>query len=209
MDQITLVDNLIVAGHQFLGDLVQNQFDVAAAAWIKASDEDSWYLYIATKEVDAKGTTAAYRTLHEKMQRMPPPVIPFFEIKLIGADNPIAQEIVEFYRRQPAPWLVHHRSYRLGNLSIEDAYVYPPPSTEGEHGNGTAVSVDEVRRKVFERLSSNGTPHPTEVTLRDGSHFRGAPFGVEIIEGAMNVKFAVEGATLPRIIKVTEISGIQ
>ncbi len=51
MDQGPLVVEQIDAGAKFLAELDKN-IPVMAAFWLKASDEDSWYLYVASDQVN-------------------------------------------------------------------------------------------------------------------------------------------------------------
>ncbi len=41
--------------------VIENRFDVAAARWIKPSEEEEWYLCIVSKFVIEKGLAKAYR----------------------------------------------------------------------------------------------------------------------------------------------------
>jgi hypothetical protein len=52
MDTQTLVEDQISAGQKFITLLARSNFDVVVACWVRTSDEDSLYLYIASKEVD-------------------------------------------------------------------------------------------------------------------------------------------------------------
>jgi len=56
-----LVDDQIQAGQRFITLLVQKNFEVIIACWVKTSEEDDWFLYIASGEVDRKGLAEAYR----------------------------------------------------------------------------------------------------------------------------------------------------
>ena len=53
------------------------------------------------------------------------------EIKLIGPSNPIAQDVLAILRRAPGPRVspIRWRGTRLGNVSVEGAYLYPLPVT--------------------------------------------------------------------------------
>lgn len=47
MDQGTLVENRVDDGARIVEKLRESGFDVAAAWWMKTSEEGQWFLYIA------------------------------------------------------------------------------------------------------------------------------------------------------------------
>jgi hypothetical protein len=82
--------------------------------------------------VDAEGPVKAYMQLHPLVWKMPRPSwIDPLEIKLIGPTNPIAQDVLAIHRRVPGPRVspIRWGGTKLGNVSIEGAYLYPPPVT--------------------------------------------------------------------------------
>src|SRR5262245_39407751 len=84
MDQGTLVEMQIDNGNRLLDQLVEEGVPVAAAAWLKESDDGQWFLYIATPLVDEGGATKeAYRHVNLVIRRLPePPRVHPLEIKL-------------------------------------------------------------------------------------------------------------------------------
>ena len=68
MDTQTLVEDQIQAGQRFITLLVQNNFEVKVACWVKTSDEDDWFLYVASEEVDKKGLAEAYREAYKVLE---------------------------------------------------------------------------------------------------------------------------------------------
>ena len=51
----------------------------------------------------------------------------FPDIKVIGVVSPIAKAVGELHRRYPGPSPFPFRGAQLGGLSIDGAYIYPPP----------------------------------------------------------------------------------
>jgi hypothetical protein len=132
MDTDTLVENLIDDGRKLVEELPQRGFEVTAAFWLKASEEGKWYFYIVSPVVDAEGLAKAYRRLHPLVRKMPQPFwIDPLEIKLIGPNNPIAQDVLAIHSRAPGPRVspIRWGGKKLGNVSIEGAYLYPLPVT--------------------------------------------------------------------------------
>jgi hypothetical protein len=81
--------------------------------------------------VEKEGLTQAYRRLHPIIRQMPPPFwIDPLEVKLIGETNPIAQDVLSIHSRAGAAkgGPIRWGGKRLGNVSIEGAYLYPLPA---------------------------------------------------------------------------------
>ena len=132
MDTDTLVENLIDDGRKLVEELPQRGFDVTAAFWLQASEDGKWYFYIVSPVVDADGLANAYRRLHPLVRAMAQPFwIDPLEIKLVGPNNPIARDVLAIHNPSPRPRVTPIRwdGKKLGNVSIEGAYLYPLPAT--------------------------------------------------------------------------------
>ena len=130
MDTDTLVKDLIDDGRKLVEELPQHGFEVTAAFWLKASEDGKWAFYIVSPVVEAEGLVKAYRQLHPLVRKMPQPFwIDPLEIKLIGPTNSIAQDVLAIHRRVPGPRVspIRWGGTKLGNMSIEGAYLYPLP----------------------------------------------------------------------------------
>jgi hypothetical protein len=125
MDQATLVETHIESGERLIEELRHDGFNVTAAAWLKASEEGQWFLYIASTEVDQNGLAAAYKVVYLTTQHLQNRWLDPFDVKLIGANNPIAKDILDIQRRYPAPTLTRFRGTRLGAIQVDEAYIYP------------------------------------------------------------------------------------
>jgi hypothetical protein len=67
---------------------------------------------------------------------------------------------------------IRYRGKRLGDLPIEEAYIYPPkigPMTR-----------DEVRQTVMALLTRSGPAQPSTFTLADGSTRQAIPIGMHL-----------------------------
>jgi hypothetical protein len=133
MDQAPLVERAIDEGLWIIRELSRNHFDVTAAFWLKVSESEDgqWFLYIASKMVDENGLHAAYRSLHEILKHKPDLWISPFDVKLIGATNPIARDVLAIRGpRESIPTRYH--GPRVGKVNIEEAYIYGPlPAPSG------------------------------------------------------------------------------
>jgi hypothetical protein len=127
MDQFALVESQMTDGQKLVTRLVQEGFPVTAAGWVNATEASRWHLYIASPVVDDQGPFTAYRRIHEVIQQMPEPFwVEPSDVKVIEAKSPIAREVQEMFRGSPRKIPIRYRGARLGDLSIEAAYIYPP-----------------------------------------------------------------------------------
>ena len=70
MGQATLVEMQIDGGKALVESLQNTGFDVTVSGWTKSSEEGDRYLYIASKDVDDRGLTDAYRTVFTQSWRI-------------------------------------------------------------------------------------------------------------------------------------------
>lgn len=132
MDQVTLVDELKVDGRKLVDQLSQKNFDVTVAFWLKASDETDWFLYIASKVVDEFGRREAYQRLNAAIHDVIPRLlVSLFDVKLIETDSPIAKDVLKVLRQYPGRVPTRYGGPQLGDMSIEEAYIYPPLTIAG------------------------------------------------------------------------------
>jgi hypothetical protein len=128
MDQGTLVSMQIEDGQRLLARLVEGGVPVTAAAWVKEEESGMWYLYLATPLVgEDTGTLPAYRRVNAVIRALPEPLgVGPFEIKVVAPSSPIGKALRDLQRRAHGSSPYYYRGTRLGDLSIEGAYVYPP-----------------------------------------------------------------------------------
>lgn len=126
MDQRPLVENQIDAGFGLVKRLVGQGFSVAAAGWVRPRDEGEWTLYIASKVFDENGAAVAYRQVAEAVHQLEDPWVSMSEVKVIGARDATAEDMLRLVRRHPGPMATRTRGPTLGALEIEEAYLYPP-----------------------------------------------------------------------------------
>ena len=130
MDRISLVDRRIDDGQKLILQLARDGFDVTAAFWLKPSEDDWWNLYIATKVVDDNGPAIAYRALQKSQQKLIGTTISLADVKLIGPSNPITRDVRKIRRRYSGSAPISFGGAQLGNVNVEEALIYPPPSRE-------------------------------------------------------------------------------
>jgi len=125
MDTQTLVDDKIHDGQRFITLLVQKKFEVVVACWVKTSEEDDWFLYVASGEVDKKGLAEAYREAYRALEVLDTPWITASQLKLVRSDDPIVADVKETQHLLTAAFpTISHRP-QLGDLSTQEVYIYP------------------------------------------------------------------------------------
>jgi hypothetical protein len=124
----------LVDGQTLIDRLTYEGIAVTAGAWVKESESGDWYLYLATPLVSADGgTRPAYRRINTVIRKMEKEGfgMDLLAIKVIGPHDPIATDMLA-HRAGPARTPTRFRGSRLGNLDIDEAYVYAPPPTPEE-----------------------------------------------------------------------------
>ena len=165
-----LVVERIEDGGRLAAELVRSGFDVAAAFWIHRQEDGLWFLYFASSSVSRDGLGNAYGTVYATLNRLKLPGIEFVQIKLVPPTGPIALEAIAISNRYVSPIVTRLGARRLGNVAVEEAYVYPPISR--------ALTRIEVIRAVTSRLGQPGNP-PASITLRDGSTLLASTAGLQ------------------------------
>ncbi|MCH8025952.1 MAG: hypothetical protein IH866_04075, partial [Chloroflexi bacterium] len=85
MDTTSLVTEQIDDGKRLVDHLKQRGFDVVVAFWVLTSEEELWFLYLASQVVDKEGNAAAYRKVYRELSSSQISWIPQEDIKLIGS----------------------------------------------------------------------------------------------------------------------------
>jgi hypothetical protein len=139
MDQDTVVIEQIDDGERLIAALKADGFDVGVALWVKPTDEEKPFLYLASSVVDDQGASAAYRRVHHILrQQLPSSLIESLDIKVIGLRDSLADDALKRVKpKVPAGQFAvqppkRHRGMTgiwgatLGGISIDWARIYPP-----------------------------------------------------------------------------------
>lgn len=209
MDSNSLVGWEIDAGQRVLIQLVHDGFPVDAALWIKTGDNVFWSLFIASPVVEQKGPAGAYRDLQASLQHLEAIPVSLSDITLIGREDPITREVANFLARHPGRLATRYGGKQLGNVTIEEAYIYPS-SISDSRATGS-MAQDQVLQELFRRFSGGpASLPPSRVVLRDGSSFEGVPFSIQSgSHRPVMVQFIAEGEFAPRILSIDEIAWIE
>ncbi|HKI32002.1 MAG TPA: hypothetical protein VKA46_09040 [Gemmataceae bacterium] len=138
MAQAALVEMQIKEGQTLIERLAHEEVAVTAAGWVKESESGDWYLYLATPLVGEDGPTrSAYRRVNAVIRKMQEEGFGMdpFEKKVIGPHDPIARDMLANRGGRPGGPPTPFRGSRLGDLDVEEAYIYPPlPNPEEQAG---------------------------------------------------------------------------
>lgn len=119
-----MVIEQIDAGARFLTEF-EKKIPVMVAFWLKASEEDSWYLYVASEEFNDKKLDVAYGEVLRVAAELRDPNFDPFRVKLIGAIHPLAKAARDVVRRFPGRMPARIRQSNFGGATVDEAYIYP------------------------------------------------------------------------------------
>jgi hypothetical protein len=126
MDQGPLVTEQMDAGAKLVSEF-DNYAPVRAAFWVKESDDDQWFLYLASDRIDDSNFDLAYSEVIRLLGNGPRLWLDPFQVKVIGADDPIAKAVLGHMQKYPGRMPTRYHGRHLGGLSVEEAYIYPIP----------------------------------------------------------------------------------
>lgn len=166
-----LVEDRIDGGRDLIARLVRDGFDVTVAFWVWMSEEELCFLYIASPAVTAGSLGDAYRAVYVSLSQVADPGVSISEIKLVESANPIARDALKIRDRYRARLPTRYRGDRLGNLAIQEAYIYP---------SSAEMNRQDVLQTVTSLMERTGSVQPSQVTLRDGSTLTAIPVGLHV-----------------------------
>jgi hypothetical protein len=192
MDTSLLVEFQLEAGRLLISQLTSDGFEVAAAFWATTPDDDYWYLYIATPLVELHGSAQSYRILWESLRKLEGTTLSFADIKIIGATNPIARDVVKILEKSSGKLGLNYSGKTLGGMVVERAFLYArhlydPDESQKRHKK-------EILDHLFENLKRGpGVFEPDQIALRDGSSFTGHLTTLNVnSEGKVSAIFLVQ-----------------
>jgi hypothetical protein len=121
----TLVIDEIEAGAELIHEF-DKIFPLKVAFWLKASDEDSRYLYVASERIDDSTIRAAYGEVIRLLGQKPTPFLQPMRVKAISADNALAKAAVDVLDRYPGQLDIRFGGSLFGHLVVDDVYIYRP-----------------------------------------------------------------------------------
>lgn len=126
MDQSCLVNNQIDEGFEIAKSLVADGVDLVVAFWAYSEEDGRWTLYFAPKVVDEKNRGEFYRRLNVRVSNDEDAWVSRSDISGIREEKPLAQLALDIRKKHPGPMATRSRRKSLGDLGVEEVYVYPP-----------------------------------------------------------------------------------
>jgi hypothetical protein len=130
MDQGPLVSEQINAGARFLSEF-QKYAPIQTAFWLKESEEGAWYLYVVSDQITDDNFDVAYGEVVRITGELRDPWFDPFQVKVAGIDDPLAKAVLEIQKQYSGGIATRYRGRQLGNVNVEEIYVYPLPITAG------------------------------------------------------------------------------
>ncbi len=110
------------AGARFLGEF-QKFYPVRAAFWLYDSENSMWWLHVASERF-TDANDAAIRKLIKVARALNDPWFESLPVKLLRADDPLAQAAVAALQRYPMKGPGRFPA-RLFGHNVEGVYLYP------------------------------------------------------------------------------------
>ncbi len=126
MDQGTLVTEQITAGARFVREFAKYT-PVQTAFWLKGTEDNQWFLYVAGDQIGDTGVRSAYEEVIRIAAKMPDPWLDPFQIKVMGTNKPVPKAVLQIQEKYPGSLPIRYHGPPLGGLSIEEVYIYCPP----------------------------------------------------------------------------------
>ncbi len=112
-------------------DLIR-EFDkyapVSVAFWLKASDDDHWYLYIASDQITDANLGVAYGEVLRLVGQTTSSSLDPFRVKIVSTGDPLAQAALEINQRFPGRLATRYGGRYFGGITVDGVYIYPPLS---------------------------------------------------------------------------------
>lgn len=208
MDQSTLVGDQISDGRRFIERFAADGNPVEAAFWVKTDEDGLLFLYVVSDLVEREGPAVAYRAVNESLKKLGECWVASSEVKVIGANNPIAKDVLAITARYPGRLATRIGARILGSMSVDQVYIYPPNNFTFKQVN--PMTTEDISRELVRLMNRGpGVLQPSRVGLKDGTTFSGVPFSLELGQhNAMVVRFVADGEAAPRVIPLDDISSI-
>jgi len=129
MDQAPLVREEIEAGAEFIRRCGQYA-PVAAAYWLKGSDEENRHFYVASDRFGDRNTLDAYGQALRVIKEMNDLNLRPLRLRVVGVDDPVVRAVLDFYHRYPGRALARYDDRLLGGVPVDEVYIYPQPSAK-------------------------------------------------------------------------------
>ena len=123
MDQESLVPSGS-DGQSLIERLIQDNFDVTVAFWVKPNEESLWRLFIASPEVTEATFSVAYAKAYYALESLSLATITNLNISLLSDDVPIARSAIELRDRSSKNKPHDFPASPSGPFAHKEIYIY-------------------------------------------------------------------------------------
>jgi len=114
----------IDAGAEFLKRLNAYR-PVKAACWLRRSEEEERYLYVALDGLTDENSDIAYGEVLRIAGEMKDQFIDPFRVKVITPEHSVAKAVAEIYRRFPGRIPTRFNGRVFAGMAVAEVYIYP------------------------------------------------------------------------------------
>ena len=126
MDKGPLVVDQIDAGAEFLTRL-QKYLPVKIAFWLKRSDTGRWYFYFASDKFNENNLEQGEEEVRRVSRGWWDPYLIWVPVSLLAVDDPLVRDVLQIQQLYSGKKPIRYDGYYLGDMSIDDCYIYPSP----------------------------------------------------------------------------------
>lgn len=127
MDQRPLVGDEVRAGEELLRRL-KEVLPVKSAFWVKATEEEPWYLYISSDQIESPGVESGYREVARVVSEMHDPFLDRFSVNVVPTTHPFAQAAINLQTRFARLMPTRLGATPFGEGMVEGVFLYPAPT---------------------------------------------------------------------------------
>ena len=113
------------------GETLARAFDAYAsvkiAFWVKSSDEDQRYLYLASDEINDGNFDVAYGEVIRLTNALGLLHLDPFRVKVVSGNDPLAAAALKLSSSYPGKIANRYGGRIFGGMDVDDVYVYPSP----------------------------------------------------------------------------------
>lgn len=134
MDQTRVVDIQLDDGMAIVAAFTKAGYDIAAACWLKDSEDRRWRLYLASPGFRGDGSVTARRLLFEAHLRNQKAFNMLTPIRFVAEDHPVVAGVRELQERCSDKVAIICRARTFGDVDAEEVLVLPkvPPGSDAE-----------------------------------------------------------------------------
>ena len=208
MAQKSLVATEIRDGQRLINLLARQNFEITAAGWAKMSDDDYWYLYIASPEIDDKGRAFGFKSIQTILAQHREIDIDTSDINVIGSTEPFARGLMEVQDHHLGGSIKRCDGQPMAKTVIDQLVVYPRLPKAADLQGRPGMTPDEVTQRTKDLIRFKSWSESSTLFLHNGSKLDGRITGMTQDANAFKIELAID-ANRNESIPVDEVLDIR